>query len=907
MDEKENKVQSFSDRKELIEKFLSLFHWSRLFAMDETNGKSPMINIDLEQIEILNSASKKYWIYFTYNWDYSDINIKNGIGRKEEFAKNIYCTGIDIDFDEKTWEGVIEPTIVVKTWKGYHCYFIYKEPLDATSWKKRRKAHIKKLVMLLKSDPKCTDLSRVQRVPFTKYWKDNKGDKEIKLISTNWPKYDFEELEAIVNSMGEPLEEMETDKKNFSLMSKWIRDLVDKINEDYYVWEVLEKISWWRFVERALCVYDNWEYTDWYRVNKQKNYVNSLSPHPERPHWWPYSVVAHYLRDTEKVLEWFKNNYWLQCDDIINDYKKKIIDIKSEPKTVIKNEDVVIIGDKRNKLKIDYTTCTTDFISETDKWVKNILFFNWIIEPIGYIHIDEWGLGKRKKMILKIINQKGWEFITLLKPVGSPAELRKALMDFWLIVAPDRVAVNILLHRIMDIDAHYWYTNSIWLQEIDWKRILIRSWWTYLLNDEKILVDIHDIKKEVIEEPQYINCKWNDIVENLWKIYSLSVIYPLLLLSIMHIYIYYWRMEGQQVPWCFIEWLMQSGKSLTKNFIIKDLLWYSFSMSASSTPFVYSRVLLHYMPINIEEFRNSSVKNLDEILWVVRQCFDWIAINKWLKDLSMVSMPANWQYIFDWQTKFSDWAAVSRNINIMTNPKLKWDLSAKAYFKNNILWNVLDIFPSLSDAKKFIEFRILVEADVISMFEKENYTEKARTIQIYSWLIALWRHLWLDEYESVLIESLKWQLTRDETDDILNTYMRCFNLYWLYKWHLEIVEWWAVLELNLEATKLSEAAKSDLQSMSKTINNYFNKDMKTDWIYIDFEYIFNKRSIWNRFRQVIRWAYIPAISEATELQMDTIRALRVFFEEHFKWDDFISDLNYNLKWYIKKKEKEIPF
>ena len=101
-------------------------------------------------------------MYFTPNGNYDEQEYDKfgagktpDTGRLEKTGKYIYCSAVDIDVNEKVREGVIEPTFIIKTGKGYHIYFMYERPLDYEFDYEDWKTHMDKLYTVLDGDPKC--------------------------------------------------------------------------------------------------------------------------------------------------------------------------------------------------------------------------------------------------------------------------------------------------------------------------------------------------------------------------------------------------------------------------------------------------------------------------------------------------------------------------------------------------------------------------------------------------------------------------------------------------------------------------------------------------------------------------------------------------------------------------------
>lgn len=164
--------------------------------------------------------------------------------------------------------------------------------------------------------------------------------------------------------------------------------------------------------------------------------------------------------------------------------------------------------------------------------------------------------------------------------------------------------------------------------------------------------------------------------------------------------------------------------------------------------------------------------------------------------------------------------------------------------------------------------------------------------------------------ENVLKDVMIDQLKRNDGDDILNTFSKVLNLYSIVKGNIDYVPGGMILEINMESTRMNDLGKDDMTSMIRTINSYFNKiEIQTDGLYIDFEYIFTKPQLRNKFRTAIQSAYIP--QEINYEVLHTLYELREWLGEKFPKDDYIKDLNFILnyrKYGVQEKPKaSLPY
>lgn len=121
------------------------------------------------------------------------------------------------DFDNITIDGLgvqfrssPRPTMVVKTGKGFHCYWKLKEPMyGSATLPKEYSEFFERSLIPIGADPNAKDICRILRVPFSRYWQDSKGnryeDKEIycEVIYDDGPEWEWEQLRRLFkNSSG---------------------------------------------------------------------------------------------------------------------------------------------------------------------------------------------------------------------------------------------------------------------------------------------------------------------------------------------------------------------------------------------------------------------------------------------------------------------------------------------------------------------------------------------------------------------------------------------------------------------------------------------------------------------------------------------------------------------------------
>lgn len=118
-------------------------------------------------------------IYWTLNTFANNRRVKENLTHI-----NVVCVDID-DLDEDEFEERIAkcplPSLVVRTARGFHCYWYLSEPIEVKDkplkWAEKYRQFIETSIEpILGSDPRAKDVCRLLRPPMYKYWKQTNGD-----------------------------------------------------------------------------------------------------------------------------------------------------------------------------------------------------------------------------------------------------------------------------------------------------------------------------------------------------------------------------------------------------------------------------------------------------------------------------------------------------------------------------------------------------------------------------------------------------------------------------------------------------------------------------------------------------------------------------------------------------------
>ena len=870
-----------------INTFLNNFPNHIFCALDHPNWWKISQNISIDDLEDFNSINNKCDIYFTPNWDYKLSMGNSKKWRTKANAKNIYSFIVEIDDNNSKWEEKgLQPNIVVQTKKWVHLYFLLDQPIDYKKHKSKWDTIEKKLITIYGADPQVKDISRILRVPWFKYWKDNTWELEIKVINHNDKKYSLFDFQNRVDALYESYwiedkhrENLSKDVGNVADIESYFKQLQETVKVD----KLLLDLSSGRYeCQPNWSIYDHDEkdLLSGFKFNSHENYLNAEFSGHDRPQWWPFSIAKYYLRTTSNVIDYFEKYYNVEFS---MESKKKI------KMTTTERDWKIMVWERTNWIVYDY--------DEQVIWGFNAnweqVFIDGIIEPIWFYEKDN--------ELNFIVNIKKWAYekITTLPHIWTTSDISKFLQKFWLVIADNVTWRKYLMQYLMSGKERYEYTNKLGLQKLWWEKLTICKAGTWVDTHKRIMVDIPDLSWDYIEVPR----EYNDIKKNIQTLseaYSLDIAYPLVLLCIIWVNAFRFRENNMQLPWWFILWLSQSGKTTMKNYILDKMFWIKLKQSANSKAFTYQNLARHYIPIGFSEYRNSSMTQHQEIMWVLRNMFDWETIRKGTQSQKMNEYHHNWLIIFDWQTAFTDDALLTRNILLFAQGKHKWSLKAFNKLEN--------IFASsaklLQDFDWFEEKSREIKEELRDRWWLKRWDE--RTLQIYSYLVTVGRILGLEEYEHHILFNLSKQDSYTATDDIKKTYLKMFNMQSIYKFSTRVYRRGIIIEAMEESIRIGNI--EDLEWFIKTANHEFLWDNELSWLhtYIDLDYVFKNKDLRPSFTRMLYYVPISREDFKWEQEVSALKALKDFLADNYPDHETLSDLKVELK-VKKKQENETPF
>lgn len=749
----------------------------------------------------------------------------------------------------------------------------------------------------------------------------------------------------------------ETLKKNYKKV-KWmswkLEQVFEKIATDVDVREVLETLYPRFQVRDNWTIFENWKSTRWYKWHKSMNYINNFSndSREDRPAGWPFSIAyMHYWRRLDDTLKFFRDQYNINVTDVLNwaastkdiTFEKKVV-TNSYIKEYKKNDDWTLTEIKsvfawRNTVEDDWQTTVINLahnasesekvVEETEKdWVItkrievktpiisiwNILqwievdsikkeirrYRDWTVDvlidaffqPIG--RINEW--QSWETYIIKISKKNWYETVRTMPKCWTIGKFKEFLMGYGLSF-PNKwdTYLQYVYNYIFSVTDEYYFTDKLWYQKIWDEMVTISEIGTYVDEERKIYVKIEDNDEHMNLEVWDPNESIEDYVDQLVKWYNWIVSYIVFLAMVLWVNSYYIRNSDDylQMPLVFIFWIAQSWKTILLKNIFKSFGIYK-TTAAGSSAFVYTKNARHYLPINMSEFRNEAHHQLGMIGWVVRGLFDWTAIEKWRSDQSVVKYESNAQYIFDWQSMFSDDALQTRMLIVMTHHEYKWDIKCLRSLPN-IYWSATNIFKDTNDFNSYID-EVYKKKEWI---EKTFWLERAseRIIMNYAYLFALSDRLWLERYNHFIEKAMQIQDWLCSEDDIARTYQKVFNLQRKKWFDYELYKWWLLIHI-LENDLPRKENEDDLRSFIQVINATFLSD--SSWLgvfslYVDFNYVYKKKTLHSAFLGMI-WQMSWGIwfEPHNEEEYNALKSLKIFVENLDPYNPILNSFNFEL-------------
>jgi putative DNA primase/helicase len=206
--------------------------------IDQTGSARPPVS-SLVKRDDLNNA--KYEGYFTVN---GFDNQKDATKESCTSLNSFFCD-IDGRKDPAELEEIkkkLDPTFIIETMNGWHCYWLLDEPVyrdEVKDWNEQVSCWEKieqSLVTALRADNNAKDLCRILRQPDTTYWKKTDGKFKIKGIYKNLANRYSMDFVASVFPITETTPTIKNNKsQGFADAER--KDFFDKVNKIYPIEE----------------------------------------------------------------------------------------------------------------------------------------------------------------------------------------------------------------------------------------------------------------------------------------------------------------------------------------------------------------------------------------------------------------------------------------------------------------------------------------------------------------------------------------------------------------------------------------------------------------------------------------------------------------------------------------------
>ena len=846
---------------DLTEQFLmdmdDLFPNHGIWRMAETTSKTWVIEVDsYEKAMEFNSDKWKNWIFFSPNWDLRGKKKKN-----KEFAKNVYALTLDIDWWDLEWWKTFwaEPSIVIRTYRWYHLYWLLENPEEYSETFDQIEGF---LVDDLWWDKNAKDVVRMYRVPSmtyrsTKHWEDNdwsfkilveKYDPNIKYSYKDFTKY-YEKFAKVISMNEADRKAVRNDLKNDHVFNDInnlnVVDVLNALTSDYQVNE-----STWR-------IYESWRITTSYRYYKSKNcLVRFNDEHEERPAGWPFSVAKHFLKDPKKVYEFFRNEfkigwlevfqYWYWWEGFLENMWERILskDQSEGRKIIIPMPTGQLILSEENGV-----------IRKADSKWKIEEVMKWCFFVKGYYYDEE------KQINNYIIEYIKWDnsWTTYFSKLSKGNDLDGALSKIWLTYMGTAKDKMYLIEYIHSTKNKYTLINKLGVYN---KWVIFTKPWMYEeeINGERFFVnastqwsnnDVLEVSELITEE------EFMDSVSNLWNMYKESIIYTLFTCFAMSLFVKQVRDQLWFCPTTVLVWLTQAGKTTARNTVCNMLgiNARSCEIQASSSKFAIDVMCKNYLPVIAWEYENDALKfDRDTFL---KNMYDWTTSLRGTADQKTIKYEVNGMMFIDGETRSMASSVYTRSINLHMNPSYKkWLIKT-----HNISWYLIDNYSKINQLRAFYQTTL---EEVKIKFKDVDKQEKDRIIQNYSLLVAFAKCMWFAHIvEEALLEQCQSQFNMMGSDSLETSIRQIINQsnvsifkWWMSSW-FERVEWSDEYNLcilfSADIMSFNEKKYSDILSTIKTINHHFSegRESSEDLIKIPVSFILKTKSLHSVFNEML--------------------------------------------------------
>lgn len=806
-----------------------------------TENKSKPININRREIELRNGGDRKACIYYTPNGEYE---LAGGVRRLVN-AQKMFCLFVEIDFDWpesklklREWFEY-EPSIVVETYKGYHVYWLIDPVQYGNEWKDMQDT----LCWFFGGDPYAKDWARILRLPWTKYWKDLKGETIMNVIHYNISKrYTIRDFITLLN----PFDKIKRERNaSISELNKSAHDLVDDIDRACDVVEVLHQLSsTWEICSDG-SIKENGKTTDWYKWYKDKNAIVRFSNHPERPQGWPFSVAKHLLGSTSDAFKFFRERYNIWYEQQVQPMQVKA----NQEKKLIQLEysSGVIFFD------IDKGLTYAEVITKDGSNVQEVM--TGVITPIWYYTDPD-------EIVNFIVYYKtsSWrQWYMTLKELGKTAELEKKLSQVGItfFVGGRHKARLKILEYICGSQDEYQYINSA--GGTGTGMYICKSGKYFVKQDDKkFYIDIESMSNSqmnMFEVGETIT-KW-EFMDHLKRIegsYLPTIALTSALWYGMSLFVNEVRSMFKCFPILNYVGMSQAGKTTLRRTLMA-YFWCNphFELQASTTEFVLMNMTKHALPLNIWEFENADRMKVD---WdsFLKNNYDGTKNARGTAGQRMITYPNIAPIVIDGEIKSMNNAVNTRSFVLFFNPMYRGGIIRTDEIKN-INWYLIGQYKNIWKMWGIFEHKRKIFWEVMKDL---NISEKERIINNYAMLSAFAGCMDIEWVDNKLIEQMKIQISTMGSNTIEKTIRQIFSMAYIQGMsaYIEDETQSIVVETVMDSLRYSTSKIDELKSKIQIVNHHFHitaTGSMEDDLRVPLDYLMKNDTLHSVFTQMLNY------------------------------------------------------
>lgn len=748
---------------ELMKTWLSLFWDPGIFLLSEwvtrLPGKWQWVEwnnyFSLENSYEINQQ-KSYGLFFSPNWNLGKVNKvwTRALHKIVDCENYISCLYLDLDKKESSYKDksmeeyfdYIKNTIndmdfkcqyIVQSWWWFHLYsFIYPEFREEVALK--CKTDWKLIQTSLASmfdwwDWASHSIAKLMRMPFSNHWKTH-TPKQVKLYkvlrNNETKKRTFIEVTkpeqitlddcAMINTQW-LLDFVDNQRPHVITNSKWqdvtlspktieinklpIVDVIRRL-ENYPRQDERKNDVIFKTDGNRIWFIINWQsvFTDWYKVNQAKNYVNnfSLDQHPrdERPAWPVYVFLLNYFnRDMMAMWDFLKAEYDI---DFLDWGKETFLKLPTDKWVIMFQDDGVYY--RTTKTRGKETEDANEKLFDVPfiiKWWMRVWYDKyWEIDDKNYYYIislldrDE---DDPEEMIIEYkpdksrFNNEYWKkWISFTKSDLYLVDFYSAL-KLWL--------KNGLIRRYNYINMNWYYPNMY----VEWDRIyningdyLDTSWLplkfdtpnieTLPIRKEVSMIEYWEMLRKVFVDEESILCYITFLVLVMWDKFRNHMLE--------------WNTQQVILPWLFISWKTKSGKSTMVNLLLN---WFGLSSNCRRASVKWTTLqplkqsatddfILHW-----EEFTGRWMTEEKENL--IRDVLNKTKTARWMIDWTNAKYTYRSSLVLDWERLPDSESVINRCVVVPFNVKgrigtmeqLRW--FSWVGFKRDFITSLYEINP----------------------------------------------------------------------------------------------------------------------------------------------------------------------------------------------------------------------